>query len=398
LDLRKSNTVKDFHQIKDRMYFTPKLKLPVHGQGVFFFSAASAKEASFSVVGGNNKLHVLFTPEKVQITSFPSVEPLVDEHNNSGLLTSSAAYYWLSIDSQNQNLCAGVGEARLETINYKYLFEYNVGNKAFLESLTHIVIHKNSVKPIKFLRDPITGGVPLLLVDTPELTMADIAEGRLMPVANLPVTSKKLYECISGPKFTLNTPDFPEFYDAIEYSLKTPGLWCHETIKKKATEFNKDKPDEAETYLRITLGKNNGESPGIPYVMEIWPAGHFSPVHSHAGAEAVIRVLEGDINVSLFPFLSADVKPFASGNFVKDDVMWISPTLNQVHQLKNTGNETCVTIQCYMYDGTDKKHYDYFDYLDADGVVQQYTPDSDMDFLEFKDLMLEEWATKPGCW
>ena len=380
------------------MYFTPKLKLPVHGQGVFFFSAASAKEASFSVVGGNNKLHVLFTQEKVQITSFPSGEPLVDEHNISGLLTSSAAYYWLSIDSQNQNLCAGVGEARLETINYKYLFDYNVGNKAFLESLTHIVIHKNSVRPMKFLRDPITGGVPLLVVDTPQLTMTDIAEGRLMPVANLPATSKKLYDCISGPNFTLNTPDFPQFYEAIEYSLKTPGLWCHETIKKKATEFNKDKPDEAETYLRITLGQNNGESPGIPYVMEIWPAGHFSPVHSHAGAEAVIRVLEGDINVALFPFLSAGLLPFAGGNFAKDDVMWISPTLNQVHQLKNTGNETCVTIQCYMYDGADKKHYDYFDYLDADGVVQQYTPDSDMDFLEFKDLMLEEWATKPGCW
>lgn len=381
------------------MYFTPKLKLPVHGQGVFFFSAsANAKEASFSVVGGNNKLHVLFTPDKVQITSFPSGEPLVDEYNQCGLLKSTGAYYWLSIDSQNQILYAGVGEARLETINYKYVFDYNVGNKAFLESLTHIVIHKNSVKPMKFLRDPITSRVPLLVVDTPELTMTDIAEGRLMPVANLPSTSKKLYDCISGPKFTLNTPDFPQFYDAIEYSLKTPGLWCHETIKKKATEFNKDKPDEAETYLRITLGQNNGESPGIPYVMEIWPAGHFSPVHSHAGAEAVIRVLEGDIHVSLFPFLSADVKPFAGGRFAKNDVMWISPTLNQVHQLKNNGSETCVTIQCYMYDGADKKHYDYFDYLDADGVVQQYTPDSDMDFLEFKDLMLEEWATKPGCW
>ena len=378
------------------MYFAPKLKLPVHGQGVFFFSA-SAKEASFSVVGGNNKLHVLFTPEKVQVTSFPSGEPLVDQQNHLGLVDASGAYYWFSIDSQNQILYAGVGEARLETINYKYVFEHNVGNKLFLESLTHVVIHKNSVKPMKFLRDPITARVPLLVVDAAQLTMADIAEGRLMPVANLPATSKKLYDCISGPKFTLNTPDFPEFYDAIEYSLKTPGLWCHETIKKKATEFN-NTPNKAETYLRITLGQNNGESPGIPYVMEIWPGGHFSPVHSHAGAEAVIRVLEGDIHVSLFPFLSAGLLPFAGGNFAKDDVMWISPTLNQVHQLKNTGNETCVTIQCYMYDGTDKKHYDYFDYLDADGVVQQYTPDSDMDFLEFKELMLEEWATKPRCW
>ena len=78
--------------------------------------------------------------------------------------------------------------------------------------------------------------------------------------------------------------------------------------------------------------------------------------------------------------------------------MWISPTLNQTHQLKNIQTATCITIQCYMYDGEDDKHYDYFDYLDEKGVTQQYEPDSDMDFLAFKDLILEEWATKPrGC-
>jgi predicted metal-dependent enzyme (double-stranded beta helix superfamily) len=152
-----------------------------------------------------------------------------------------------------------------------------------------------------------------------------------------------------------------------------------------------------ETYLRITLGNNNGESPGIPYVMEIWPKGHFSPVHSHSDAEAIIRVLEGGIHVDLFPFLSAGIKPFTSGDFVKGDVMWISPTLNQTHQLKNIGAATCITIQCYMYNEKDDKHYDYFDYLDDKGTVQQYEPDSDMDFIDFKNLMLEEWAMKPRC-
>ena len=76
----------------------------------------------------------------------------------------------------------------------------------------------------------------------------------------------------------------------------------------------------------------------------------------------------------------------------------ISPTLNQTHQLKNTGDKTCVTIQCYMYDSTDNKHYDYFDYLGNAGNIHQYTPDVDMDFIDFKELMLEEWATKARCW
>jgi hypothetical protein len=48
-----------------------------------------------------------------------------------------------------------------------------------------------------------------------------------------------------------------------------------------------------------------------------------------------------------------------------------------------------------MYDATDDKHYDYFDYLDADGKVQQYEPDSDMDYEAFKALMMEEWAERP---
>ena len=366
--------------------FTTKLKLPVHGQGVFLFKASG--NPTFTLVG-SKKLRVSFN-ERVEVAG-PDGQ-LVD-HNDKELSKAPEAYYWFSIDSQNQNICAGVGEPRLETHTYKYFFTPSTETKAFLESIKYIKY--KGLTPIKILRDPITSIVPFLVLDTKDLRMTDVAEGFVMPVANLPATSQKLYNCIAGPKFTLESV-FPEFYKAIEYSLATPGLWCYETIKKKANEFNII-PNIAETYLRITLGQNNGESPGIPYVMEIWPAGHFSPVHSHAGAEAVIRVLEGDIHVSLYPFLSAEAEPFGAADFIKDEVLWISPTLNQTHQLKNNGKKTCVTIQCYMYDATDKKHYDYFDYLDADGKIQQYTPDVDMDFVEFTQLMQEEWATKPWC-
>ena len=45
-----------------------------------------------------------------------------------------------------------------------------------------------------------------------------------------------------------------------------------------------------------------------------------------------------------------------------------------------------------MYEKNDKAHYEYFDYLDVEGVQQQYEPDSDMDFLKFKETMMDEWA------
>lgn len=326
----------------------------------------------------------------------------IDINNNSGLVNHEGAYYWASLDSQNQTIRVGTGEARVETVIWQFTFLFTSdtdrkANKLFMESLTTVTAGAGAV-PFKLLRDPVTSKLPTIIKPTEELSMDAVAQATHLPKANLPQKAQQLYDCIAGKLFTLDTPDFPDFSKAIEYSIKTPGLWCHEKLKEKSTEFNKDKPDYLETYLRITLGQNNGESPGIPYVMEIWPPGHYSPVHNHGAADAIIRVLHGSINVSLFPYLSTDpqVKPFATVDFNKDDITWISPTLNQVHKLLNKQTETCITIQCYMYDQNDNSHYDFFDYINADNKKQQYEPDSDMDFVRFKELMRKEFTAAPN--
>jgi hypothetical protein len=382
------------------------IKLLVPGQGVFIFKNNSN---NFSLLPPSlnfffyNKeqtdgLYIEFNDKNLFVQKFSDHTILVDKNNHIGLSNLKGAYYWFSIDAQNQKLYGGIGEARLETVIYEYTLPHK--SKKFLESLENIKItpvNNKFIKLIQLLRDPITEKVPLLVKNTNSLTMNDIAKGIYMPKDNLSLVSQKLYDCISGEKFVLDDIDFPNFSKAIEYSIITPGKWCYEKIKDKSTEFNKDKPNILETYLRITLGQNNGESPGIPYVMEIWPIGHFSPVHSHAGANAVIRVLHGNINVKLFPFLCNQekdgVKPFGVANFGKDDITWISPNLNQIHQLENdqSNTETCITIQCYMYDNENTTHYDYFDYLDEKGNIMQYEPDSDMDFIAFKSKMFKEW-------
>jgi hypothetical protein len=48
-----------------------------------------------------------------------------------------------------------------------------------------------------------------------------------------------------------------------------------------------------------------------------------------------------------------------------------------------------------MYDKHDTAHYDYFDYLDDTGKKEQYEPDSDMDFVQFKETIREEWRNRP---
>jgi hypothetical protein len=383
------------------------INLIVHGQGVFIFdNSDNTKECSFAFYNKDKTdgLIVNFKTQSITVNRVGVLEPLLDKNNKDGLSTLHGAFYWFSLDSQNQQLYAGVGEARMETVAYQYKYIKDAGweqNKKFLESLVTIEVSKNSksLNQIRLLRDPITLNIPLVVRNTHELTIDDIAKGTYLPKANLSLTSQKLYDCIAGKNFVLNTPDFPDFIDAIEYSIATPNMWCNKKLLEKATEFNKDKPNVLETYLRITLGQNNGESPGIPYVVEIWPVGHFSPIHSHSKADAIIRVLNGDINVKLFPFLCAEkdgIMPFAEKDFSTGDITWISRTLNQIHQLKNleTNKDTCITIQCYMYEKDDTTHYDYFDYLDDNGNIQQYEPDSDMDFVEFKKTMKQEWDNR----
>ena len=384
--------------------------LIVKGQGVYIFANTdNTKPCIFYIYNEDETdgYKVVLSLAGVNVNRISDQTSYVDTTNKMGLVNTNGAYYWFSLDSQNQTLRVGVGEARVETIVYEYTFFFQENdarrtNKLFMESLETIEVSEESTQilPMRLLRDPVTNKLAALVKHKDELSMDHVAKGIYIPKANLTLAAQQLYDCIAGKKFVLDSSDFPDFTQAIEYSLKTPGCWCNQRIKDKSTEFNKDKPNILETYLRITLGQNNGESPGIPYVMEIWPVGHYSPIHNHSGANAIIRVLNGEINVSQFPYLCASkdgVEPFAVANFHKDQITWISPTLNQTHQLRNLpGNAyTCITIQCYLYDQKDRGHYDYFDYIDDDGNEQQYEPDSDMDFAHFKELMKKEWSERP---
>ena len=384
------------------------MNLIVHGQGVFIFqNQDNTKSSCFHFYNKDNKngLKVEFNVNSVKVSKIPTNESFVDDTNNKGLVNKKGSYYWFSLDSQNQKLQAGVGEPRIENVIYTYQFS-NADktlwetNKSFLEDLISVNASDKNIKPMKLLKDPITRSVPLLVKNTDELTMTHIANNQFLPKCHLSPVAQQLFDCISGKSFVLNDTDFPDFSKAIEYSIATPGLWCYEKLKDKSTEFNKDDPNILETYLRITLSENNGESPGIPYVMEIWPVGHYSPIHNHGGSSAVVRVLNGKINVKLYPFLCYDdkdgVEPFKEVQVVQDEITWISPTLNQIHQLHNldSNKDTCITIQCYMYENEDSKHYDYFDYLDNKGKKQNYEPDSDMDFILFKETMKQEWENR----
>lgn len=104
------------------------------------------------------------------------------------------------------------------------------------------------------------------------ITLDQLAIGSATVPENLSTECQRLYANVAGPKILIDTDDFPDFSQAIERSVNTEGLICQKLLKKKASEFGKE--DYSSTYLRITLGADLGNSPGPPYVLEIWPALH----------------------------------------------------------------------------------------------------------------------------
>ena len=384
---------------KTTLFSSTENSLIVHGQGIFVFKCPYEGMCSVKFYNQTKSeyIQVQFSPLNIFAIQYfqQKHKTLIDPNNKKGLLNIKGSYYWISLDSQNMTLYAGIGEPRMDNRLFTYKWNSDLVIKHnFLETLV-TVSWNHPVCEIYLLRDPITTSIPMKVCNTDECTLDQIDKmDEYLPHTHLHPIGQQLYGCISGKQFKLDTNDFPEFSQAIEHSIKTPGLWCYETLKQKATEFNKDKPNIYETYLRITLGENNGESPGVPYVLEIWPPQHYSPIHNHGGSHAIIRVLHGSIKVHLYPFLAHsedELQPFASLDFHKDDITWITPNLNQIHRLQNEQNETCITIQSYIYDQDNTEHYDYFDYI-SERKIQQFEPTSDMRFSDFKSLMKQEWS------
>ncbi|KAM3551234.1 hypothetical protein MY1884_007826 [Beauveria asiatica] len=183
---------------------------------------------------------------------------------------------------------------------------------------------------------PVTVDLPPLVVTDQQISLEALESYSHTTIANLPATCQTLYHNVAGPNITVESPTFPQLPEAIEQSLKDPNKVCGKMLaeKKKLEPWITDK----ELYLRITVGDNLANSPGIPYVMEIWPPGHESPIHDHGDASAVIKVLYGNIDCTWYDNLQEDVVPRPLGPAVqltKGNVTWLGKKQFQVHKLQN---------------------------------------------------------------
>ena len=182
-------------------------------------------------------------------------------------------------------------------------------------------------KKVSFYPHPLTKNWSPLILDSSKATLDILSTNFFTMSASLPATCRELYENVSPPGVALDWPyKNPRFSDVINYSIKTDGKILNEKIKEK-----KDGGEFAE-YLRVAVGTDLGSSPGIPYVLEIWPPGAESSIHSHGNAYAVEKVLYGEIKFTIYNKTwheEETQQELMSFTATQGDVSWMSPNWYQ---------------------------------------------------------------------
>ena len=243
-------------------------------------------------------------------------------------------------------------------------------------------------KKVSFYPHPLTYNWSPLVLDSSKATLDILSTNHFTMSASLPATCRELYENVGSPRVALDWPySNPRLSDAINYSINNEGKILYNKLKEKKArgDFR---------YLRVTVGTARGSSPGIPYVLEIWPAKSKSPIHNHGNAFAVIKVLYGAIKITIYNKTwdrEKTQEELMNFTAIQGDVTWISPNWFQTHKLTNESDQLfCATIQCYKYGQDDELMWPYFDYLDGK-TVKEFLPDSDFEFKKMREDLLQEY-------
>lgn len=193
-------------------------------------------------------------------------------------------------------------------------------------------------KLVSFYPHPLKHNWPPLVLDSSKATLDILSSNLFTLSASLPAICRELYENVSSPGVTLDWPyKNPRFSDVINYSLNTKGKILH--MKWKEKEKN-----EQFGYLRVNVGTDRGCSPGVPYVLEIWPPGVSSPIHSHGNAYAVEKVLYGAIKFTIYNKTwdkKEKQEELMSFTAIQGDLSWMSPNWYQTHKLTNESKKLC---------------------------------------------------------
>ncbi len=318
--------------------------------------------------------------EKLQYLFSPTVRRLIEQYDIEPMkeLVERYAAHFLKDGFRGCTLSA--------------MFPTCSGNALDTESETLATSVIDIEHQVSFSKDPFVCNWSPFVLDSSRVNLFELDDNNFTFSASLPPACLELYSNVTAPNVDLDWSPTPTKYclsDAIRYSLKGPSGKLYQKLKSKTDEFG----DFSQTYLRVTLGTNRGSSPGIPYVLEIWPTNHGSPIHNHGNAYAVIKVLHGGLTLKIFNKHAdkPDYPSLKTFDVWAGDVTWISPNWFQTHQLWNSTADYCATVQCYQYGTNDFTHWPYFDYVANTQVINEFLPTSDYTFHEMEAMVMKEF-------
>jgi len=396
---------------------------PANGQGIVFFTTANASE-----------FHIYVTPEKEMIEEYfrlrvNTTEAVFDYKLNTqeeavtirrmtdathlvdkGMLTT----YWLSFSTTYcessktyiPDLRYGKGFAMEKTTLMHEKLQYPDIEPLFtVKTVKYARVFQDVVRSIaadeKNILDlqprvyqsktPLTVDPSPVAIDSATASMMDIDLDRTLSTM-LPDKARILFDTVKN--FELDEI----IVNAIRFSLITPGMTLYTIAEKKGQPSGDGGFLPDQVYIRVTVGKDSKIGPGIPFVLEIWPSGMKSPIHDHGDAVAVIKVLHGEINIDIYNKLIQPRKILTDADILqsfaptKGQFTWMDKNWYQCHQLKNVTDDYCATIQCYLYDDSDRVHWPGFDYIEVNSKdVEIFNPESDLDYKVMLHKVLQEY-------
>jgi len=165
-----------------------------------------------------------------------------------------------------------------------------------------------------------------------------------------------------------------DIWDKIQESLDHGLLREIVEEKKKYLQVYGGSVQPNQVYVRVGFGDNYQEGPGHRMVIELWPAGHESPIHQHSSSYSYIKIIKGELVNKNYPILSdcpIGNTTIAENIFREGDKTWLSPDQNQVHKIENHTEKGVISFHGYKYGEEGSQPLDgVFDFIDKEGNKQ----------------------------
>jgi hypothetical protein len=133
--------------------------------------------------------------------------------------------------------------------------------------------------------------------------------------------------------------------EAIRAQLEPAGGGLLRRILKEKMEVDDSHPP----YIRVactgkghydglaeygyTATREHGGDAGCPVVLEIWPAQHYSPMHSHGGTTGIIQCLTGQVDMMVYGALRRDAEKLGLLTLTPGQCAWLAGDQFGVHKV-----------------------------------------------------------------